>query len=217
MKRISLFAALIGFAIVVAMNVSAQSGRKQKKAETQPPPQGVNQPETRVIPEPTGVSDSQSKSKKENAITVMVASDLADVFGSGYYIDYARQGCIAELRDESHTLDIREARDTNRAQAAKRAKEDEIFVIHLELRNSGMQSSTASGSFDLMFTIYQPKTGKSIGSGSGYPAQGGARMPIPAGGYGYDQRALELMGRDAANKALKIIREKGGSPLVATR
>jgi len=216
MKRISLFASLIGFALIIAINVSAQSGRKQKKTENQPPPQGVNQPETRVIPEPTGVSDNQQKSK-EKQISVMVASDLVDAFSSGYYIDYARQGCIAQLRDESRTLDIREARDTNRAQAAKRAKEDEVFVIHLELRSNGMQSSSASSSFDLMFTVYQPKTGKIAGSGSGYPGQGGARMPIPAGGYGYDQRALELMGRDAANKALKIIREKGTSPLVATR
>lgn len=216
MKRISLFAALIGFALIIAINVSAQSGRKQKKTETQPPPQGVNQPETRVIPEPTGVSENQPKSK-DKQISVLVASDLVDAFSSGYYIDNARQGCIAELRDQSRTLDIREARDTNRAQAAKRAKEDEIFVIHLELRSSGMASSTVSGSFDLMFTVYQPKTGKIAGTGSGYPAQGGARMPIPAGGYGYDQRALELMGRDAANKALKIIREKGTSPLVATR
>ena len=216
MKRSSLLVAVFAIALIAVVTTSAQSGRKSKKADPQPPIQGVNQPETRVVPEPTGASDSQPKSK-EKQLAVLVSSDLVDAFSSSYYIDYARQACIAQLRDENRSLDIREAKDTNRAQAAKRAKEDEVFVIHLEMRNSGMSSSSASGSFDLMFTVYQPKTGKSVGSGSGYPSQGGARMPIPAGGYGYDQRALEMMGRDAANKALKIIREKGAAPLIATR
>ncbi|MEP7340396.1 MAG: hypothetical protein ABI977_21880, partial [Acidobacteriota bacterium] len=35
----------------------AQSGRKQKKAENQPPPQGVNQPETRTVAEPEVTPD----------------------------------------------------------------------------------------------------------------------------------------------------------------
>lgn len=216
MWRTFLLCAAVAVALAAGSSVSAQSGRKSKKAEAQPPIQGVNQPETRVIPEPTGPVDSKPK---EKPIPILVASDTVDVFGSGgYYMDYVRQGCVAELRD-NRALDIQEARDTNRAQAAKRAKEDDIFVVHLELRNNGMSSSSSSGSLDLMFTVYQPKTGKVAGSGSGYPAQGGARMPIPGGGggYGYDQRQLELMGRDAANKALKIIREKGTSPLVATR
>ena len=194
---------LITLMLLSAVTTFGQSGRKSKKADTQPPVQGINQPDTRVVPEP----EAQAAKPKEKPLAILVASDVTDFMGTSFYADIARQACVAEMR-ESRSLDIREQRDANRAEASKRAKEDEIFVVHLELRTSPFASSGSGSSFDLMFTIFEPKTGKIVGSGAGYPSQGSARMPIPAGGYGYEQRNAEMMGRDAAHKALRMIREK---------
>jgi len=194
---------LIVLMAISSANVFGQSGRKSKKAESQPAIQGVNQPDTRVVPEP----EVQAAKPKEKPLTILIASDLADIMGATFYADIARQACVAELR-ENRALDIQEQKDANRAEASKRAKQDEIFVVHLELRTNSMGSSGGGSSFDLLFTIFEPKTGKVAGSGSGYPSQGGARMPIPSGGYGYEQRNVEMMGRDAARKAVRMIREK---------
>ncbi len=109
--------------------VFGQSGRKSKKAESQPAIQGVNQPDTRVVPEP----EAQAAKPKEKPLTILIASDLADIMGATFYADIARQACVAELR-ENRALDIQEQKDANRAEASKRAKQDEIFVVHLELR-----------------------------------------------------------------------------------
>ena len=203
MKVRSLSVVVIASIALTATAVYGQSGRKSKKADQQPAIQGVNQPDTRVVPEP----EAQAAKPKEKPLTILIASDMADIMGASFYADIARQACVAELR-ENRALDIQEQKDANRAEASKRAKQDEIFVVHLELRTSAFASSGAGSSFDLLFTIYEPKTGKVAGSGSGYPSQGGARMPIPSGGYGYEQRNVEMMGRDAGRKALKMIREK---------
>jgi hypothetical protein len=202
MKQRLMLMVVVALIALTASVALGQSGRKSKKAETQPPIQGVNQPDTRVVPEP----EAQTAKPKEKPLTILIASDMADLMGASFYADIARQACVAELR-ENRALDIQEQKDANRAEASKRAKQDEIFVVHLELRTSAFASSSAGSSFDLLFTIYEPKTGKVAGSGSGYPSQG-ARMPIPSGGYGYEQRNVEMMGRDAARKALKLIREK---------
>src|SRR5262249_31307544 len=76
---------------------SAQSGRRQKRAEPQPPIQGVNQPEARTAPEPE-VSPDKPK-EKDPGRAVLVSTAMADFGISSFYPDAARRGCMEEFRD----------------------------------------------------------------------------------------------------------------------
>lgn len=194
------FAALM----LAASFAGAQSGRKTKRPPPQPPVQGVNQPEARTVPESEIEVDRDKP--KETGPGIIIASDIPDLGAPAFFADIARQACAAEMRD-ARFPDIREARDKHRVDASKIAKEDEVYVVHLELRINqfGRPTAGARFDFDLRYTIFEPKTGKMVNAGAGYPAQRNTRQP-PIG-YDYDQRVVELMGRDAGAKALQFIRE----------
>lgn len=197
----------IGVAIVfllAAVEMAAQSGRKMKKAPPQPPVQGVNQPEARTIPEP----EAEPEKPKETGPGLIVASDIPEIGPPSFWLDIARQACAAELRN-ARMSDVRETRDKHRADASKIAKEDGVYVAHLELRVNpfGRPTTNARYEFDLRYTLYEPKTGKILHTGSGYPVQDRVRSPSPPIGYDYEQRMLELMGRDAGQKILRYLRE----------
>jgi hypothetical protein len=195
---------LLALVMICASLSLAQSGRKQKKTEAQPPIQGVNQPDARVAPEPTAEAPPHPKVP---GLSVLVASDTPDITLSTNFTNTARQACIAEIQ-ASHSVDVQEARDQNRVDAIKKAKEGEVFVVLLELRQDGMASSSNGRlSFNLNFTIFEPKTGKVVTSGSGYPTSD-SRSQNPPISYDYDLRQVELMGRDAGRKALKAIIER---------
>lgn len=191
--------------LILSMSVSlAQSGRKQKKPEAQPPVQGVNQPDARVAPEPTIEATPRPKVAGPS---VIVASDIADITISTFFTNTARQACIAEMQ-AAHAVEVQEARDQNRSEAVKKAKEAEAYVVLLELRPDGMASSSSGRyTFFLSFTIYEAKTGKIVTTGSGYPVSD-MRSQSPPVSYDYDQRQVELMGRDAGRKALKAIMDR---------
>ena len=179
---------------------SAQSGRKQKKSDPQPPVQGVNQPETRVTPEP---ESTQEKPKdKGPQKTIMIMTSMPDMAIPLYYVDGARQGCLSELRENLKTVDLRESRNQTRSDAIKTAKEDErTYVVLIDTEYDRMGSSGSS--IDLRYTIFEPKTGKVLGTGSGYPSQPSGRMPVPPVGGSRDQIYVELMGRDIARQVMK--------------
>jgi hypothetical protein len=183
--------------------VLGQSGRKQKKADPQPPVQGVNQPEARVQPEPE-IKPEKPKDKEPRR-SIMVASSMPDMMLPLYYADIARQGCISEFREELRSIDIREARNQNRSDASKTAKnEDNTYVVLIELELDRL-GSTSSG-VDVRYTIFEPKTGKVAGSGSGYPSQPMGRTPVPPIGASRDQIYVEWMGRDVARQVMKRLR-----------
>jgi hypothetical protein len=190
---------------VFAGFASAQSGRKQKKPEQQPPVQGVNQPDARVAPEPE--AEDAPKPKNDTRPGVLISSELADLSMPMYLADIAREACIAELR-EARFPNVEGAKNQNRSDAIKAAK-DGIYVVHLELQPSTMSSSQRV-EFDLRYTLLEPKTAKVINSGAGYASQSN-RVPIPqGGGLGYEQRQIELQGRDAGRKVLKFLSEREG-------
>src|SRR5215510_8214905 len=127
------FAALIClFALAAfATLTSGQSGRKQKKAEPQPPIQGVNQPEARTVPEPE-VSPDKPK-EKDPGRSVMVSTAMPDIGISSFYPDTARRGCIDEFRRAMRTIQILEERDQHRSDAIKTAKDsDHTYVCYME-------------------------------------------------------------------------------------
>ncbi|MGH9940267.1 MAG: hypothetical protein ACREAM_28835, partial [Blastocatellia bacterium] len=92
---------------------SGQSGRKQKKADPQPPVQGVNQPEARTVPEPE-VTPEKPK-EKDPGRSVMVSTAMADIGISSFYPDASRRGCIDELRQALRTIQISEERNQHRS------------------------------------------------------------------------------------------------------
>lgn len=177
-----------------------QSGRKQKKPDTQPPVQGVNQPEARVTPE--SAATPEKPKEREKGPVILVATEMPDMSISLYFADIAREGCIRELR-EVPTLEIREERNQTRSDAIKAAKADEqTNVVLMELRVDNMSSA----GFDLRYTIFEPKTAKVIGTGSGYPVQpNGGSPPI---GASRTQVMLEWAGRDVARQVLKKLKLK---------
>lgn len=177
-----------------------QSGRKQKKPDTQPPVQGVNQPEARVTPEPT--TTPEKPPEKAKGPVILVETAMPDMRIALYYADIAREGCIHELR-QVPTLEIREERNQTRSDAIKAAKaDDQTNVVWMELRVDDMSSA----GFELVYTIFEPKTGKVIGTGFGYPVQPSGEAPPLSGSRG--QVMIEWAGRDVARQVLKKLKLK---------
>lgn len=185
---------------ILTVSVASQSGRKQKKAEPQPPVQGVNQPEARVEPAPEKVPEQPKERGPQKAIIVMTG--MPDMSIPLYYADLARQGCVAELRETLKTVDLRDERNQTRSDAIKRAKDDDrTYVVLIDLEYDRMGGSTTS--VDVRYTIFEPKTAKVAGAGSGYPSQPSGRMPVPPIGGTRDQIYVEWMGRDVARQVMK--------------
>src|SRR5262245_45284909 len=186
---------------LLALNLMAlgQSGRKQKKNDEQPPVQGVNQPDKRVQPEPELIPE---KPKENERRTIMIMSSLPDAMIPVFYADTARQACLSEMSRALKSIDLREASNQNRADAVKIAKEDErTYVVLIEIEADRMGSST--NGIDLRYSVFEPKTGKMISSGSGYPTQSGIGTPLPPVGGSREQVYVELAGRDIARQVMK--------------
>lgn len=177
-----------------------QSGRKQRKTDPQPPVQGVNRPETRVDPEP--VVAPEKPKEKEPQRSIMVMTSMPDIGIPLYYTDIARQACVSEFRDALKTIDVREASNQTRSDAIKVAKDgDRTYVVLIEVQLDRLGGTM--GGLDLRYTIFEPKTAKVAGSGSGYPTQPTNRLPVPPIGASRDQISVEWAGRDIARQVMK--------------
>ena len=186
--------------LMLAVLALAQSGRKQKKAETQPPPQGINQPETRTVAEPE-IAPEKPK-EKEKGPAIVVSTSMTDIEVPGFYADTAREGCFNELRRELKVIELRQERNQHRSDAIKMAKEEEnTYVVYIELTYDRMGAGSMNG-LDMRYTIFGPQTAKVMGTGSGYPRQpnnGGA----PPLGASRDQVYVDWAGRDVAQQVIK--------------
>jgi hypothetical protein len=182
-----------------AISTSGQSGRKQKKSAPQPPVQGVNQPDARTVPEPE-VSPDENK-KKEPQRAIMVWTELPDIGISSYYPDTARRGCMEEFRRVMRSIDITEGRDQHRSEAIKAAKDsDHAYLLYMEFRIDQMASNNG---FDLRYTIFEPKTAKVVGTGSGYPQQPSGPISLPPIGGARTDVYVDWAGRDVARQVMK--------------
>ncbi len=209
--------------LLCASFVAAQSGRKQKKSEGQPPPQGVNQPEKRVqnndfggaaTSSSTNPEAEESKDKvKVQALKkrLIVMSTMPDMNVSLYFSDIARQGLSSEARRLVPTLQISDSgSNQNRVDAIKAAKEsDDAFVVLLEIES--MSGMGMINGLDLRFYLYEPKTGKMVGSGSGYPnppSVGG--INIPMGGSSRTDIRMDWAARDVAGQVMSKMKLRPG-------
>ncbi len=192
--------ALLFCLLMLPVIALAQSGRKQKKAEPQPPVQGVNQPEARTVPEPEVTPDKPKE--KDPGRSVMVSTAMADIGISSFYPDAARRGCIDELRRALRTIQISEERNQHRSDAIKSAKEsDHMYVVWMEFEVDRM--GTSRYGFDLRYTIMEPKTARIAGSGYGYPQQPTGPLSLPPIGAGSADIYADWAGRDVARQVMK--------------
>src|SRR5262249_42502761 len=195
-----LFAVLICSLMLVTLAL-AQSGRKQKKADSLPPVQGVNRPELRTEPEPE--VEPEKEKKKEAPRVLMVATEMPDMSISNYYPDTARRGCMEEIRNVMKSVTLREASNQNRNDAMKTAKEsDDTYVVWMQFEVDRMASASRGG-FDLRYTIFEPRTGKTRGSGIGYPQQPQTRVPLPPIGIDRPEILADWAGRDVAQQVMR--------------
>jgi hypothetical protein len=178
---------------------SGQSGRKQKKSDPQPPIQGVNQPEARTAPEPE-VSPEKPK-EKEPGRSVMVSTAMADIGISSFYPDTARRGCVEEFRSVMRTIQISEESNQHRSDAIKVAKESDRHVVWMEFQVDQMGASNAG--FELRYTVFEPKTAKVVGTGSGIPQQPAGPISLPPIGGARTDVYADWAGRDVARQVMK--------------
>ena len=184
---------------LAGVHASAQSGRKQKKANNEPPIQGVNQPDARVTPEPEAAPDKPKEKPKATAI--MVSTDLSGFDVPLYFADIARQGCLNELRQISQDLELSESKNQSRGEAINAAKNDDRrYVVWMQFELDRMGAS--QGGFNLKYTIFEPKTSKVLGVGEGVPVQPN-RMPAPPIGASRSEMLAEWAGRDVAHQVVK--------------
>lgn len=184
---------------------AAQSGRKQKKADPQPVVQGVNNPDARTVPEPEVVPEKPKEVEKGKA--VMISSAMTDIEIPGFYADTAREACLNELRREVKTIQLSSERNQHRSDAMKAAKDGDTFVVWIELIYDRMGAGSMNG-LDMRFTVFEPKTGKPIAFGSGYPRQPGG-MSAPPIGASRDQMYVDWAGRDIAQQIIKRLGLRG--------
>jgi hypothetical protein len=190
---------------LLSASALAQSGRKQKKAETQPPPQGINQPEARTVAEPE-VTPEKPK-EKEKGPAILVSTAMTDFEIPSFYADAAREGCFSEFRRELKVIQLNQERNQHRSDAMKAAKDNETYVVYIELTYNRMGGGTMNG-LDMRYTIFEPKTARIAGSGYGYPTQPNG-MPIPPLGGSRDQVYVDWAGRDIAQQVIKKLNLRG--------
>lgn len=200
---------LIGCLVLFGAVAAGQSGRKQKKADPQPVVQGVNNPDSRTVPEPEVVAEKPKEAEKDKGKAIMVSTALTDIEIPGFYADVAREGCLNELKRELKAIQLSSERNQHRSDAMKAAKEsDNTYVVWIELVFDRMGMGSMNG-LDMRFTIFEPKTGKSVGFGTGYPRSPGG-LGAPPVGASRDQVYVDWAGRDIAQQVIKRLGLRSG-------
>lgn len=196
--------------LMLATMVVAQSGRKQKKADPQPQVQGVNNPDARTVPEPEVVPEKPKEKPVEKGKAIQVSSAMGDMEIPMYYTTAVSDGCLDQLRRELKTAQLSSERNQTRSDAMKDAKDSEdLFVVWIELQYSRVGAGSMNG-VDVRFTVFEPKTGRQIFFGTGFPRQPQG-MPIPPmGGGSRDQMYLDWAGRDIADQVIRKLGLRSG-------
>ena len=200
---------MLGCLLLLGAVAAGQSGRKQKKADPQPVVQGVNNPETRTVPVPEVVAEKPKEVEKDKGKAIMVSTALTDMQIPMFYADVARDGCLSELKRELKAIQLSSERNQHRSDAMKAAKEsDNTYVVWIELLYDRMGMGSMNG-LDMRFTIFEPKTGKQVAFGTGYPRSPGGIGAPPVGGS-RDQVAIDWAGRDIAQQVIKRLGLRSG-------
>ena len=190
MFRPKLMMLLLSLVLIGTTAVVAQSGRKQKKGADLPPVQGVPVPsKTPEAPKPDVPEPDPEKEKEKaraSAKGIILGTDWADMNASMGIADYVRRACRSELVRVIRGLEVRDTGNMSRSDAIKMAKDEERFyTVCLEFQTFG-------SSYEVRYTIYEPKTAKAMGVGS---------SPIYADNSGRGSYyAYERAGRDIARQ-----------------
>lgn len=181
--------------VLIGTAALAQSGRKQKKAPDLPPVQGVPVPSKAPeapapdTPEPDPEKEKEKEKAQASAKGIILGTDWADMNAAMGMGDYVRRACQSELARIVRGLEVRNTGNMSRSDAIKMAKdEDRFYVVAIEFQTFGSQ-------YEVRYTIYEPKTAKSIGLGS---------APIYADNTGRTSYySFERAGRDIAQQLVR--------------
>ncbi len=194
MRNTKWFVALLTLTLIGTV-AFAQSGRKQKKVPDLPPVQGVPAPSKAPeapppdTPEPDPEKEKDKEKARASAKGIIIGTDWADMNAAMGMGDYVRRACQSELARVVRGLEIRNTGNMSRSDAVKMAKdEDRFYVVAIEFQTFGSQ-------YEVRYTIYEPKTAKSIGLGS---------APIYADNTGrVSYYSFERAGRDIAQQLVR--------------
>lgn len=197
--------------LAAASAVLAQSGRKQKKTAPEPPPQGVKAPEkTPEVPKDHSDSDQPTSEKpadkEKTAVSFIVGTGMSDMNLPMSFSSIAREGCLRELRAGTF-VNATESINMTRSEAIEVAKKsDKTYVILMELEIDRMTGNDV----EVRFTLYEPKTGRQIASGVGYPATQTRGIPLPPLGGSRIEVRIELSARDVAHRVMNKLQVRPG-------
>ena len=172
-------------------------------ATIHPLSQGTTAPQASAKPR----SDTSLSMPQEKVTAILLATPFPGPDLSLTFIVIASRACAAELRTV-RGLDVTEARDQSREDAIKAAKEDALgVVVYLEFRAFALsQGPPKEEDLTLHFTIFEPKTGKVMTTGAGYPTPSLYPLPKPRSDAARDERLVESAAQDAARKILKKLK-----------
>lgn len=159
------------FVVAFTLSAQAQSGRRQPKPENLPP-----------VPTPTPEPTPKHKAEPLKRTPLLVLADNSlSVYTTSVTQQIVMDSFMRRLH-ESDAFDIgSDSKSVSRATAIKRAKEEkDHFVAWLAVRadtSAGDPVSAGSdpSNYHIEFAVYEPVTGKSLGSGFVYlrPVYGG--------------------------------------------
>ena len=156
----------IGFLVICAITVVAQSGRRARKPTTAPAPT----PE--ASPTPT-----EEKSPEKSALPVFIGIER-DSFTNIplYFYDSVLKSCADRLDDRSSIKVEVSSRDVNRGEAVKRAKsleEGKGYVVLLQLQSDRGSSNQDLSVLYVEYFVFAAGSARRVTSGSAYQQAAG--------------------------------------------
>lgn len=179
--------------VIATCSISeAQSGRKQNQTEPKPASRHGSEPVKR--------------GKKEQEPPAFVVVTSVPSYNQQHYQTlnhnveyYARGGCLLELK-KIQGAKVIEDEDVSRWEAREMAQtEDRGWVIWIELK-WGESLSVNPTSFRLRYLLFEPGSGKTIGSGYGNPDKQTWGQPRPTQASIEEQ--AQQAGRDIARQVM---------------
>ena len=187
-------------ALLCALTVQAQSGRRQVK----PPPAA---PVPTPTPEPTPVP-KKADDTPELFFFLGANRHFSNANLPYRYFDAALFGCAERLRAASSgDVDVTD-KDFSRGEAIKRAKTEgeRSYVVHFTLDFDAMARSYDDLVLD--FTVFAPGTAKVVTSGRAYMngrRAGPIVVPGTRGSSIYREELLRRAGEDAGDRIIKAL------------
>lgn len=202
-QRTAAILTVAGLIIVCALTTFSQSGRRVKKAASLPP---VPTPEASPTPTP-----KKSPEKPTTPVFIGVNSYDRTANIPLYFTDSIGRSCAERLSERSTIRVDLSAREVNRGEAVKRAKEARLgFVVLLELRSDRMRSDGRNSDLSQLYieyAVFAAGTGRQLTSGNVSQQTGFRDIMVGRDSTRTAENRLKQAARVAAGRILNVIIE----------